>query len=303
MVTGASGLLGSSLVETALSQAIDVTAVYQEHPIHFPGARVVQADLTAERSAFDLIQSVRPEWTIHCAAATNVDWCESHPDEARAVNVEAARHLAQAVAHAGGRLIYISTDMVYADAAGYHNEQDALAPVNVYAKSKLDGEFATREVLASALVVRTNIYGWNLLAKHSLAEWALAELEANRPIAGFSDVSFTPILVNDLAEILLAMMDRNLTGVYHVAASHSCSKYEFVVNIAHVFELDSSLVRPALLENAGLLARRPKNLALQTTRITQALNRPMPDALSGLQRFKALRTSGYRDRLTSRRGR
>jgi dTDP-4-dehydrorhamnose reductase len=302
MVTGASGLLGANLVETALSQAVDVIAVYQQHPIHFPDAKVIQADLTDARTVDDLVCSCRPEWTIHCAAATNVDWCETHPHPTRHINVEASRYLAQAIRHVGGKLIYISTDMVFGEAQGYHTEQDACAPLNVYAESKLAGEFAIREIMESALVIRTNIYGWNLVDKRSLAEWALAELEAHKPINGFYDVTFTPILVNDLAEILLSMMHKKLTGVYHVAASHACSKYEFMVHIADLFGLDSELIRPASINASALPASRPKNIALQTTKISQALNRPMPDVLAGLQRFKALRTSGYVGRLISHRG-
>jgi dTDP-4-dehydrorhamnose reductase len=139
---------------------------------------------------------MRPAWIVHCAAATNVDWCESHPVECMRVNAEAAGALARAARSIGARLVYISTDSVFDGVSGGYRETDPVSPVNHYARSKASGESAVLDEIPDALVLRTNIYGWNLQSKHSLAEWALARLEGGEVVPGFRDVSFSPLLVN-----------------------------------------------------------------------------------------------------------
>jgi dTDP-4-dehydrorhamnose reductase len=303
LLTGASGLLGANFVEAARSRHVNVIAVYNQHSLRVPGVETVRADLTDATSADDLVRSFRPLWTVHCAAVTNVDWCESHPKETWDIHVEASRHLAAAMRKAGGRLVYISTDAVFDGTGGNYAEEDRCAPVNVYATTKLAGEQVVQDSLDSSLIVRTNMYGWNMQNKCSLAEWILSELEAQQLVSGFDDVIFTPILVNDLAEIVIEMMEQQLSGVYHVAGSQACSKHDFALHLADVFGLNQELIRRASVDRSALQARRPKNTSLQTAKISRALNRPMPDIQSGLQRFKMLRDSGYVSQLKTHTGR
>jgi len=231
----------------------------------------------------------RPSWIIHCAAMTNVDWCETNPRDAYSMNGQVTRELVRGAKRAGASLLYISTDSVFDGRKGNYTEEDEPSPLNVYGRSKLIGEKAVQEEGESSLIVRTNIYGWNIQNKQSLAEWILATLESGQSVPGFVDVFFTPILVNDLSEILLEMVDRQLTGLYHVAGSQVCSKYEFAVELADLFGLDKSLIKAASLADSFLKANRPPNTSLRTTRISQTLGRPMPDLMSGIRRLKSLR--------------
>ena len=292
LITGASGLLGANLARTAADQH-DVVGIYHNHAMRSCRFQLQHADLTLEDTVIDLVDRTRPEWIIHCAAATNVDRCQEDPAMARRHNVDMPGYLARAAKRVGSRMAYISTDSVFDGGKGNYHEEDRAAPINEYAKSKLAGEQIVRMELDYGLVIRTNFYGWNALGQLSLAEWMLSNLEEGSPINGFYDVYFTPILVNDLADVILLMLERELTGVYHVAGSQRCSKYEFGCKLAAVFELDPRLIRPTSITEAGLVAPRSLETSLCTSKITQALAMGMPDVVSGLRRFKTLHETGY----------
>ncbi len=112
---------------------------------------------------------------------------------------------------------------------------------------------------------------------------------------GFTDVFFCPLLVNNLAEILMKMVAGGLTGIYHTVSSECISKYEFGRKIAKQFELDSSLIKPTLVKNSGLQAVRLPNLTMITKKLADALDEPLPDQNQGITRLFRLFQEGYPD--------
>ncbi|WP_420126708.1 SDR family oxidoreductase [Longimicrobium sp.] len=293
VVTGASGLLGATVTLLARERGMRVTALYGTHPFHAEGVDARRLELADEGAVAGLLDEVRPRWVVHCAAATGVDWCETHPDEALRINADASGALARAAAGAGAQVAYVSTDSVFDGERGGYTEDDAPAPLNAYAHSKLMGEVRVREALPGALLLRTNLYGWNAQPKQSLAEWVLARLEAGAPFPGFTDLVFAPLLTNDLAAIILEMLERGMAGTWHLAAADAYSKYDFARAVAEVFGHDPALVTPTRSDDGGLRARRPRNTSLDAGRAAAALGRPMPSVREGLERFRALREGGY----------
>lgn len=293
VVTGASGLLGASLVLRARNLGLDVAGLYHCHALQVPGIKMHRVDLVDDVATRGLLRELRPEVIIHCAAATNVDWCEAHPRETEKLNVRSASLLAEIASESGARLVYISTDAVFDGRQGDYSESDEPAPINVYAQSKLAGENAVRELQDSALIVRVNIYGWNAQEKLSLGEWFLQQLAMEERVPGFTDVTFCPMLVNDLADVLLQMLDRRLSGTYHVTGSERISKYEFGRSVAGIFGLDPARVVPVRVAEVRLKAPRPLDISLNTEKVCRALGIRMPDVEAGLRRFHALQSEGY----------
>lgn len=293
LVTGASGLLGANLVLTLHKCGLRVAALARRSRWELDGVVSIQMDLLKARRVEALVGELCPSAVIHCAAATDVDWCEGHPPEAQAINVEAAGALAAAARRAGSRFAYISTDAVFDGHTGSYAEESVPNPVNVYARSKLEGERAALAALPSSLVVRTNFFGWNAQPKASLAEWVLRQIEQGKTVPGFTDVFFSPLLANDLGDLVLQLIDRGAEGVLHVAARDGCSKFEFARKICAAFGHDPARVVPSSLTAARLRAPRPLNTTLNTGRAAAALGRALPAVDEGVARLRRLYETGW----------
>ena len=189
--------------------------------------------------------------------------------------------------------MHISTDSVFDGTRGNYHEEDTPNPLGVYSRTKLAGEFAVAEADPTAIIARVVLYGWSVTGKRSLAEFFYNNLSAGRQTNGFTDVFFCPLLANDMAHLLIDMLAKSLSGLYHVVASEHLSKYEFGVRIAQRFGLDASLIKPISVQEAGLKAARSPNLILRTDKLTRDLGEAPPGINSGIEKFYNLYESGY----------
>jgi len=306
LVTGASGLLGLNLaLETSREHV--VYGVANSHSLKTEAFTVVNADLLAPGAVESLLNQIQPDWVIHCAALANVDACEADPALARKLNTELPGLLAQHVARGGARqkaarLVHISTDCVFDGSRGDYTEQDAPNPLGVYAQTKLEGEYAVLQADPQAIVARVNLFGWSMTGKRSLAEFFFNNLSAGKPMMGFNDVFFCPLLANDMAGVLVQMLEKRLSGVYHVVSSQHTSKYAFGVAIAQRFGLDAGLISPTSVAQAGLKAARSPNLTLRTEKLASALGQPLPSFSTGIEQFYTLYQQGYPQQLREMAG-
>jgi dTDP-4-dehydrorhamnose reductase len=291
LVVGGSGLLGGNLSLMGAAE-FEVIATYCSNEVDMENVDFLQLNL-ANVDEVSKIEHAHPDYVINCAALTNVDYCEEHPDEAYSVNVTASVRVAEAAKRCHARLVHISTDAVFDGTKGDYSETDPAKPLSVYGRTKLEAEAKVLTVYPDSCVVRTNIYGWNKRAKDSLAEWMLNKLESGNELPALKDVFFSPILVNDLAEHLFELMEGDYAGVIHVAGSETCSKLAFALLIADVFGFDRSLVKPIGLDELGLKAPRGRNTSLNVTKAEAILGRQMPTAKAGLTRMKHLLDQSY----------
>jgi dTDP-4-dehydrorhamnose reductase len=182
-------------------------------------------------------------------------------------------------------LIHISTDAVFDGQKGNYLETDTPEPISVYARTKYFGEQAVLDANLDALVFRVNFYGWSISGKRSLAEWFAYNLVESTPIRGFTDILFCPMMVLDLADILLESAQVGLKGLYHCVGPEAMSKYDFGVAIARRFGTDTKLITPASVVDSGLSAARSPNLTLSTEKLTIALGHALPGFEQGLKKF------------------
>ena len=299
LVTGASGLLGINLALEATRQGYQVTGTTHQNPLRDVPFTVYPADLAQPGSLEALFAAARPDAVIHCAALANLEAAESDPALAWRLNAELPGQLAQIAHHQGLPFIHISTDAVFDGAAGPYRETDRPNPPSAYGRSKLAGEQAVSGACPEAMITRVNFYGWSPTGKRSVAEFFYNNLSANQKMMGFTDVFFCPLLVNDLAALLLLSLGQGLSGIYHVVSRECLSKFAFGVAVARQFGLDETLIRPVSVEESGLVARRSPNLTLNTDKLASALNLALPDQAAGLMRFFELHQSGYPQKIRS----
>lgn len=288
LIVGAGGFLGSTLAGVAAASGRAVTGTYHRQAIAHPAMRAVHADLGSLEAAQALLVEVNPDAVINCAAFTSVDGCEADPEKARLLNVKLPGTLAVACAATGIRLAHISTDSVFDGTRGSYTEDDMPAPLNVYARTKLDGERAVLGALPDALVIRTNFVGRSSNGRTGLADWLRGRFDAGERFPGFTDVIFAPLLASDLARVLLELLDRNLHGIYHAAARDAVSKYEFACRLGTALGADTTLVDAASIATAALAAPRPPNTSLSPARVEAALGRRMASVDSAVAGYAAL---------------
>lgn len=292
LVTGASGLLGLNLCLYAARTHRVIGAARQR--LESTPFEAVVADLLEGDCIPAILDSVRPEGVIHCAAAADLDYCEAHPDMARRLNTEVAERMARECRARGVRLIHISTDAVFdGQKQGAYTERDEPRPQGVYAASKRDAEVAVAASNPEALLVRVNFYGWSLSGRRSLGEFFVNNLSRGARVQGFTDVTFCPAFVWNLAEVLLKLLHSDLAGLYHAVGNEPMSKYAFGTAIAREFGFDPGLISPASVEQGGLAARRSPNLWLATDKLSTGLGQVLPSFSTGLGQFHQQYVQGF----------
>lgn len=300
LIPGASGLLGLNLALEAArlrqaegSRSHQVIGVVKDHRLQTDEFEVIPADLLLPGNVERLLEEIKPDWVINCAALAVVDACEANPELAYRLNVELPYTLAMNVARGGARMVHISTDAVFDGQRGDYTEQDPTNPLSVYARTKLEGEQAVAQANPDAIIARVNMFGWSLSGVRSLAEWFFYNLQAGIPVKGFTDVYFCPLLVNDLAHLLVKMLQKELKGLYHVVSSECLSKYAFGISLAGRFSFDAGLISPISVSQAGLLAARSPKLTLSSAKLARELGEDIPTTSTGLDRFYTLYQQGY----------
>jgi dTDP-4-dehydrorhamnose reductase len=295
LVTGASGLLGLNFCLT-LADSHQIIGVTHSHALKDVPFRSVQTNLSSPGSITRLITDHHPQLVIHCAAMANVDACENQPEQAMHINAEVPGELAAMCCENKIKLVHISTDAVFDGLRGDYSEEDETNPLSVYASSKLAGEQTILRNYPQALIARVNFYGFSLSGSRSLAEFFLERLSTGQPVNGFVDVMFCPLYVADLIEILMKMVSKDLSGLYHVVSSESLSKYSFGASIARKFGFDPGLIQPISVMESGLTARRSPRLDLNVEKLVGE-KIELPNQAKGMERFYLDYLAGLPDKI------
>ena len=284
LITGASGLLGINLAMEAMREH-EVVGVDRGKLKSAP-FQVFNIDLIDKEAMDGVLDRTRPDCLINCAAMANLEACEQNPEQARVINVDVPARLANACAERSIRFVHLSTDAVFdGESMDAYTEDDVPTPLSLYSQTKLDSEHAVFSENPDAIVARVNFFGWSLNGRHSLAEFFVNNLSEDKPVNGFTDVIFCPMLVNVTARLLLEMLEKNLTGLYHVVGAQAMSKYQFGVEIARTFGLREDLISPKSVLSSELTARRSHNLRLSTHKLSTDLGHEIPRFSTGLAEF------------------
>lgn len=281
LVTGGSGMLAVNWA-AAVGHRFAVTLGLHERRIVMRGAECCVISLDSAEAILAAIRQVGAAVVVHSAAMTNVDACEAAPEAAHHANVEIARHVAEACHSVGAKLVHISTDHVFGGTCAMVDERADIAPVNVYAHSKAAGEVAVLDACPSAIIARTNFFGWGLSYRKSFSDAIIDSLRAEQEIDLFTDAYFTPILMESLIDAAHHLVDASASGIFHIVGDERISKYDFGLRIARTFGLDAGLIKPTLLAERSDLTPRPLDLSLDNHKLRAAVGRDIGDVDSQL---------------------
>jgi dTDP-4-dehydrorhamnose reductase len=214
-ITGAGGLIGNYLVQTAPKSASEwrVRALARD--------QLDLLDLAAVRREFE---KDRPQLVIHCAAISTIAGAQKAPDLARRVNVEATRFLAELAA--GIQFIFFSTDLIFDGRKGNYAEADAPNPLHLYGETKA----AAEEIVLTNprhLVVRTSLNGGvSRAGNRGFNEQLRLALQSGKPMKLFTDEFRSPIPAAETALAVWELAGKNCTGVVHVAGAERLSRWQ-----------------------------------------------------------------------------
>lgn len=186
-------------------------------------------DITDADAVRRRVTEANPELIVNCAVL-QVDECEQDPARARAVNTAGPRYLAEAASEVGAKIVHFSTQYAFAGepvGRAPYTIQDEPRPVNVYGKTKVDGEQAVRQACARSYVIRTSwVFG---SGKSSFLCAVADDLCAGKRVRAIDDIWSSATYVEDLSDRTMEIHAKSRYGVYHVVNAGVCSYYEFAL--------------------------------------------------------------------------
>ncbi|MCS7005908.1 MAG: dTDP-4-dehydrorhamnose reductase [Cytophagales bacterium] len=260
LVTGASGQLGNE---------IRLLSINSSHRFVFTDKDSL--DITQEKEIISFFEDMQPDVCINTAAYTAVDKAESHLESCFLTNTKAPELLAKACKKYKTKFIHISTDFVFDGESNVpYTESSAVNPINVYGKTKQEGEQRVLTENAESIIVRTSwlysSFGNNFVK--TMIRYAKERREVN---VVFDQIG-TPTYAKDLAEVLLKIIEKkdSLKGIYHFSNEGVCSWYDFAHAIFEIHKLKVSL-SPIRTAQYPTEAKRPPYSVLDKTKIKNAL--------------------------------
>ncbi len=285
LITGASGLYGSKLARLALAKGIEVySSDIQSLSVY---GNFVKLDISGKEAVEEAFKAIKPDVVVHAATLTDVDKCETNKELAWKVNVEGTKNIAEAAKSAGSFLIYISTDYVFSGEKGNYKETDVPDPINYYGLTKLKAEEIVQTQAEYFIARPSVIYGSTPAAgKVNFALWLIETLRKGERVKIVTDQWNTPTLNTNLAEMTLEVIERRLTGIYHMCGATRVSRFEFAEKIADTFSLDKSLIDKVLSSQFTWPAKRPMDSSLDTSKAQMTLQSKPLDMTESLKKLK-----------------
>jgi dTDP-4-dehydrorhamnose reductase len=273
LIFGATGLLGKELMRE-----------WQDDEVRGLNSR--HADLRDAGAVHTIIASERPEWIVLSAAYTDVDGCESHEDQAFAVNRDGAVNVATAARQTGAKLLFLSSDYVFDGRKTTPYEiDDARNPQSVYGRSKAEAEVRVLHLHPGSCVVRTS---WLFGTGGKCFPDTILKLAKTRPrLDVVNDQRGCPTYAVDLARAIRQLCRKNAAGIVHVSNAGDCTWFEFAREIIKGAGLRTE-VNPATSQQFVRPAPRPAYSVLSPSSLNQ-FGITMPGWQDALTRYLAER--------------
>ena len=282
VIVGAGGRLGAAL---AREYGKEFSVVGFNH---------AQLDLGAPEQLRTTLGGLEFDALINTAAQTNVDRCETHVDEAFALNAEAPRVLAEICEAKRARFIHISTDYVFdGEKREPYTEEDPARPISIYGESKREGERRALEANECALMVRVSwVFGPD---RASFVDWAINQAREHDEVKAIADKWATPTYTLDLAAWLKPLAVARVgdpgctSGILHLANTGECSWQEYAqwaLDCCHAEGIPlkaRKIGRSSLAEMKNFIAKRPVYSVLSTERYEALIGvapRPWQEAVA-----------------------
>jgi dTDP-4-dehydrorhamnose reductase len=277
LITGATGLLGSSLVPYLKKNGYQVLTHARSRKADFI------FDLSNSLESYRVLEKIKPNVIINLVSLTSVELCEEQTNLAYLTNTRSVENLAHWVASSGFNchLVQISTDHVY-DSDGIHAE-DEITLTNNYAFSKYAGELASLQVPST--ILRTNFVGRSKVKhRESLTDWLYTAMTNGDTLQVLNDVYFSPLSIEKLVEMIELVVKKKPIGIYNLGSHNGMSKADFDFAFADYLKLPTNTMSRIDSNQATFLkAYRPKNMRMDSSKFENDLGVRLPDLTEIIQ--------------------
>jgi len=283
LITGANGYVAGSIIQQATGYEVFGIA-RSEKPVVTGNMKYGQLDLLDAEQLTGLIQKIKPDAVIHCAAVASIDFCENNPAIAAQVNVGITQTIASACLLTNAKMIFCSTDTVFNGKKGNYNETDLPDPVNVYAKTKAKAEELVLDASPLHVVARLALVtGLPVLGRgNSFLPELIEKLTNNIKIQSPQNEIRTPIDIITLGKALLELAGNEFSGIIHLAGNTKINRYEMVKQTTALLGFSPELIIPSNSNAIPGRAPRPDDVSMDNTKAKQVLKTPMLSLAEGL---------------------
>lgn len=288
LITGGSGLLGRYLLRTK-PKDVEITLTWYENANGVAETLNVwcKLDIRDREAVFDLFEAIRPDLVIHCAAVGSVDYAQNNSGYQSVfdVNVTGANHIIDACNGYKSKLVYISTNAVYAGDCPPYSENSPLKPVNSYGAIKATAERIVMDRARKWLIIRPFLlYGWPW--PEGRTNWAVKLIEGlkDKSYKLVHDHIWQPTYAGDMAAAIWKLSDQD-REIYNVAAMERATLYEFGLKVCDVFGLEKQLIEPVDSDYFPTMAPRPKDTTYDLGKLS-ASGIILSDIRTGLEKMR-----------------
>jgi dTDP-4-dehydrorhamnose reductase len=291
IITGSNGLLGQSLLNLLLKETEKYEVYGFSRGINRSGRedfKYVSIDITNEENLKKCVKEIKPHFIVNTAAMTQVDDCENNKEACDLLNVDVVKWLSEIADEIKMHIIHISTDFIFDGVKGNYKETDTPNPISYYGLSKLKSEEVLTNSNINFTILRTILaYGKVFdMSRSNIVLWVKQMLEQGKEITIVNDQYRTPTYVVDLALACKISMDKKATGVFNISSKKLMSVFEIAQEIAEVFNLDKSLIKPISTSTLNQTAPRPAITGFDLSKTNKELEFYPKTFKEDLQKFK-----------------
>lgn len=265
LLTGATGFLGYNFLQQDLSN-YNIVAVTNQRKFSFPNnIKTTAVYLANAESINKALHNIKPDAVVHLAAISNANFCEENIGLSQQVNVTATIQLATWCSNYNVPFIFTSTDLVFDGAKGNYNETDAVNPLGIYGKQKVEAEKSVLEIYPSACVLRMPVmFGYGGNHAQSFMQPFLQKLQKGESLQLFTDEYRSVVGGFSAAKGISLALQHNWKGLHHLGGKEKLSRYDFGLLLCEVFSIDKTLIIPTLQKEVKMAAPRPADVTLNS---------------------------------------
>ena len=291
VITGSNGLLGQTLVDllSKEKEAYQVIGFSRgENRSGREDFKYISIDITDEKLLKNELKKCSPDVIVNTAAMTNVDACENDKEGCDKLNIDVVQYLKEFSKENNTHLIHLSTDFIFDGKNGPYKESDTPNPLSYYGLSKLKSEEILTNSNIDYTILRTIlVYGKVFdMTRNNIVLWVRQMLSEKKEITIVDDQFRMPTYVEDLAMACKISIDKKVQGIFNISSNNLLSIYQIAQQIAEVFQLDKSLIKPISTTTLNQTAPRPPKTGFDLTKTNSELNFYPKSFKEDLQKFK-----------------